>query len=184
VDNATVRDALLVVRCQIGERAAFHALIARWARPLHDFVRRSGGDHADLADVTQEIWIKVLRRIHKLENAEQFRSWLFTIAHRTVMDRFRKLYAEPQFDDVDLAEPIDECPATIDEAELAALDREMLRLPRRAREVLTLFYIEELSLAEVAAILSVPVGTVKSRLFNGRKLLRNNIVSTLTQGEA
>jgi RNA polymerase sigma-70 factor (ECF subfamily) len=61
------------------------------------------------------------------------------------------------------------------EGELAAVEHELARLPVTEREVLTLFYLRELSLAEVAEVLDVPVGTVKSRLFRARQLLRRGL---------
>jgi RNA polymerase sigma-70 factor (ECF subfamily) len=73
-----------------------------------------------------------------------------------------------------------ELPAAVDapddvEADLATVERELARLPVVEREVLTLFYLRELSLGEVADVLGVPAGTVKSRLFRARKLLRREI---------
>ena len=68
------------------------------------------------------------------------------------------------------------------EADLATVERELARLPLVEREVLTLFYLRELSLGDVAEVLGVPVGTVKSRLFRARKLLRREIERTPGSG--
>jgi RNA polymerase sigma-70 factor (ECF subfamily) len=95
------------------------------------------------------------------------------------MDRLRTQYAAPTVTDINEIElpAADEAPDGI-EADLAAVERELARLPLLEREVLTLFYLRELSLGDVAEVLGVPVGTVKSRLFRARKLLRREIERT------
>jgi RNA polymerase sigma-70 factor (ECF subfamily) len=95
------------------------------------------------------------------------------------MDRLREQYAAPKVTDIDEIElpAADDAPDGV-EADLATVERELARLPLVEREVLTLFYLQELSLGDVAEVLGVPVGTVKSRLFRARKLLRNEIERT------
>ena len=91
------------------------------------------------------------------------------------MDRLREQYATPVLGDVDLTTlAADDAPDDV-EADLSTAERELARLPVIEREVLTLFYLKELSLEEVADVLGVPVGTVKSRLFRARRLLRHEI---------
>jgi RNA polymerase sigma-70 factor (ECF subfamily) len=97
---------------------------------------------------------------------------LFGIARRVLMDRLRREYAAPPAADVDLGTLAAE-PESIDsEADLASLEAALDTLPVIERDVLTLFYLRDLSLAELADALSVPVGTIKSRLFRARKMLR------------
>ena len=87
------------------------------------------------------------------------------------MDRLRDRYARPTEGDIDLSSlPAgDDTPGLHED--LASLEHELSRLPVVEREVLTLFYLRELSLAEVAGVLEIPVGTVKSRLSRGREAL-------------
>ena len=171
-------DELLVVRCQLGERAAFDQLIARWHRPLWRYARNLAGSDAGADDATQEVWLRALRGIARLRTGAALRPWLFGIARRVLMDRLRDLYATPpapaDFDPDDLA--AQECDDALDlELELAALLRELALLPPIENEVLTLFYLRELSLDDVTQVLGIPVGTVKSRLFRARKLLRHQL---------
>jgi RNA polymerase sigma factor (sigma-70 family) len=170
-------DELLAIRCQLGEPAAFDALIARWHEPLWKYLRRLTGDDDAAAEAVQEVWLRVLRGMPRLREAGRLRAWLFGIARRVAMDRLRVKYAEPVLvsaDDVEIEGAADT--ADLDE-ELALLHEELGRLPVAEREVVALFYLQELTLAEVAEICGIPVGTVKSRLFRARRLLRNQLVS-------
>lgn len=170
-------DELLVVRCQLGERPAFDELIERWHQPLWKYVRRVTGDDDAAHDAVQDVWLRVLRGIARLRDGSKLRAWLFGIAHRVVMDRLRSQYASPTVEGVDIASIAADERATDLDDDIASLHHELTRLPVTEREVLTLFYLRELSLAEVAEALDIPVGTVKSRLFRARQLLRHELES-------
>jgi RNA polymerase sigma-70 factor (ECF subfamily) len=172
----TRADELLAVRCQLGERAAFDELIARWHEPLWRYLRRLANRDDVAADLAQDTWIRVLRGIAKLREPASLRAWLFGIARRAAMDRFRSEYARPVHSDADLdslaAPPTDEPEL---EADLTELDAAMSTLSIGDREVLTLFYLRELSIDEMASLLGTPTGTVKSRLFRARHALRGGL---------
>lgn len=167
-------DALLAVRCQLGEREAFDELIRRWAMPLRRYVGRVAGN-ADADELVQDIWLRVLQGIGRLQDPAKIRAWLFGIAHRRLMDRFRERYAEPLEADTSADELASESINPDRELEARELERGLEQLPPPERAVLSLFYLEELSLTEVAQVLAVPVGTIKSRLFRARKLLRQQL---------
>jgi RNA polymerase sigma-70 factor (ECF subfamily) len=173
-DNGT-RDELLAVRCQLGERAAFDDLIERWHAPLWTYVRRVTGDEDAAREVVQDVWIRVIRGIPKLRDASKLRAWLFGIARRTVMDRLRDRYASPLETDVDVSEMPADTYSTHEEHDLERLEGALARLPTVERDVLTLFYLEDLSLGDIGEALGVPVGTVKSRLFRARRMLRQEM---------
>ena len=174
---AALADELLAIRCQLGERVALDTLIARWHPPLWRYARNLSGSEAGADDATQEVWLRVLRSLARLREPAKLRSWLFGIAHRVLMDRLRALYKQPAAADEEIDQlPADE-PSDEHELELASMLDELARLPLIENEVLTLFYLRELSLDEVAAVLGVPTGTVKSRLFRARKLLRHQLLS-------
>jgi RNA polymerase sigma factor (sigma-70 family) len=168
-------DEWLVVRCQLGERPAFDELIQRWHEPLWKYVRRLTGDDEAARDTTQDVWLRVLRGIGRLRDGSKLRPWLFGIARRAVMDRLREQYATPLAGDVDVTAIAAADPPIELEEELRTMQQELSRLPVIEREALTLFYLQELSLVEVAEVLGVPVGTVKSRLFRARHLLRREL---------
>lgn len=169
-------DELLAIRCQLGEPDAFDALVHRWHAPLTGYARHVLGRDDRLDDVVQDIWLRVLRALPQLRDAARFRAWLFGIVRRSVMDALRRRYAEPEpvpLDETQVAATDD---ADDDRAEAIALMRERLGLlPAAEREVLDLFYLQSLSQAQIAEVCEIPVGTVKSRLFRARRLLRHDL---------
>lgn len=172
-------DEYLAVRCQLGERAAFDELIERWHEPLFKYIRRLASDDDSAREIVQDVWLRVLRGIGKLRDGTRLRPWLFGIARRALTDQLRARYAQPSSADIDLgdiAADVDQGGIEIEE-EVQAMERQLTLLPRTEREVLTLFYLRELSLEQVAEVLDVPAGTVKSRLFRARHMLRRRIDS-------
>jgi RNA polymerase sigma-70 factor (ECF subfamily) len=121
----------------------------------------------------QEAWLRVLRGIARLRDPERLRAWLFGITRRVVMDRLRASYSEPAMvaiEDVDIAEDARDLADDV-----SAMHEELNQLPLLEREALVLFYLRELTLAELADVLGVPIGTIKSRLFRARHSLRSQL---------
>ncbi|MFI6534441.1 RNA polymerase sigma factor [Nonomuraea sp. NPDC050547] len=164
-------DELLVVRCQLGERDALAELVRTWHGPVWTYVRRMlDAERAD--DVTQEVWVAVLRGLPRLKEPGRFAPWLFTIARRSVADRLRAEYAQPPPESQPPGPQGDVFEAALDRAELVDA---LAALPVRERDVLALFYLEDFSLEDCAQICGVPVGTVKSRLNRARRLLSEHL---------
>jgi RNA polymerase sigma-70 factor, ECF subfamily len=137
----------------------------------------------DAEDVAQEALIRAYRRFHALRNRESFRAWLVRTAWRLALDRRRGDQRRLRRD----AAPVNYAtvvPSVIDEA-LASERANQLwqaidRLPEKLRLVVVLAAIQEADLAEVAKLLGVPEGTVKSRLFQARRQLREHLQWTRT----
>jgi RNA polymerase sigma factor (sigma-70 family) len=167
-------DELLVVRCQLGEPEAFDALVLRWHPPLSRYIQSLLPRDNSADDVVQELWIGVLRGIPRLRVPEALAPWLFSIARRAVMNRLRHRYGSAL--EVPLTAPDDfpaeEAADDAAEADWAAIEANLDKLPVIDREVLMLFYLKEMSLQELSAVLGVPVGTVKSRLHRARRQMR------------
>ncbi len=168
-----IRHELLAIRCQLGEPAALAELVRTWERRLFFYARRMLGEEAEAWQVMQEVWVAVLSQIGRLSDPARLPMWLYAITRNTLMSHLRGRYAErrrvePQGaeEPADLDDPIDRF--TDAEAVYAGL----ARLPLVDREVLTLFFLEDLSIAEVAEVLAIPPGTVKSRLYKARRALR------------
>ena len=176
-DKRVLEDEWIAVRCQLGERAAFDELIHRWHGPIWQYVQRLCDDDDAAHDIAQDIWLRVLRGIGRLRDPAKLRAWLFGIAHRTWIDTLRKKYAvaAADIDRADRHETADPMAPDELEQELVAMEEELSRLPPIEREALTLFYLRELSLQEIAQALDIPVGTVKSRLHRARRMLRREL---------
>jgi RNA polymerase sigma-70 factor (ECF subfamily) len=173
------RDAWLAVRCQLGEREAFDALIDRWHAPLWTYARRLTGSDDAAHEAVQDAWLRILRGLPQLRDAGRLRPWLFGIMRRTLMDRLGGHYAAARVaGDVDPDTVATEPEVGDPEADEAAVHTALAALPLVEREALTLVYLHELALAEVAGLLAVPVGTVKSRLHRARRMLRQALTAT------
>ncbi len=180
-NNNTMSDELLVVRCQLGEPLAFDELVERWHPRLWGYVRHLAPDRGVAEEVIQEVWLRILRGMPGLRDGSRLVPWMHRIARNITMDRLRDGYAAPQTVDLDPDQVEVQSPLTAVDVDRGALQRGLLSLPLIEREVLTLFYLQELRLSEVAEILSIPTGTVKSRLFRARGLLRKTL-GTLPEG--
>jgi RNA polymerase sigma-70 factor (ECF subfamily) len=127
---------------------------------------------AEADDVAQEVWLAVVRGLPRLRQPDRFAPWLFRIARRQVVNRLRAEYATPEVaGDTERAGP-DTSDAVVDRADVEA---GLAGLPAVEREVLILFYLQDLSLEACAEICAVPAGTVKSRLNRARRLLRDQL---------
>jgi RNA polymerase sigma-70 factor (ECF subfamily) len=142
-----------------------------WERSLFYYLRRLAPSEADAWDLLQETWLKVFRSIKTLRDPRALPAFLYTTARNAAVTRLRirTLEQDPQADAQDA--PANDCAfLAFDDAEQVhhALDR----LPLPQREALTLYFLEELSIDDIAAVLGVPVGTVKSRLHYGKQAIR------------
>ncbi len=168
-------DELLVIRCQLGEPEAFDALVLRWHTPLSRYIKGLLPSDSLADDVTQEVWLGILRGIPRLREPAALVPWIFGIARRTVMSRLRNKYAssaEIQVESLDTLEGPDIGDAADDAFDWSRVEQQLSRLQVIDREVLVLFYLKEMSLLEIAAVLHIPAGTVKSRLHRARTQLR------------
>ena len=170
-------DALLAVRCQLGEADAFDELVRRFHPALATYARRLTGSDDAAADAVQEMWLRVIRALPRLREPQRLRAWLFGIAHRTLMDRFRQVYANAEVTGIDLADTAAQPEDLTAEERSAAVEHALNTVPLLEREILTLFYLQELSLLDISQALDVPIGTVKSRLFRARRSLRAAMTS-------
>lgn len=169
-----IRDELLVSRCQRRDQAAWEELVERWNGRLLYYLRRVIDDEQEAWNALQEVWIKALRGIRSLRDKRRLAPWLYSIAHHTAMSHYRKRYTRleqneaVQIDGLGDAGPSND--VRFENAELVHFGLGQLGIAQR--EILTLYFLEDLSTAEIAKVLGIPAGTVKSRLFKARHDLR------------
>ncbi len=156
----------LVLRAQSGDREAFDALLREIGPPLLRYATRVTGDAALAEDVVQETMILIVRKIGWLTDPGLFKAWAFRIASR---EAFRLLKKRRVHDDVgEVATELVEPDPWLRDRLLASVER----LSPASRAVITLHYLEEMPLAQVADVLDLGLGTVKSRLAYGLAQLR------------
>ena len=173
--DAEDRLQALVRRCQYGERAAFEELFKQFQPKLKYYVRRLDGvtDHTD--DVLQDIWIKVIRGIRSLKDEQAFIAWLYTIVRNEVYSRARmkdpfiELTSEPPEPATGNNEP------SFTDEDAARIHQALGSLKARHREVLTLSFLEDLPHKQIAEILGIRDGTVKSRIYHAKQALRKEL---------
>lgn len=165
---------------QRGNQMALARLVERHHSLLLGFLyRMTGGDRALAEDLVQESFVRVLRGITYYQYPRPFKPWLYTVATHLARDYYKQAemrHTLSMSDDVPELET--DAPETLLllDSEARQVAAAITRLPDHQREVLILRYYQELSLLEIAEIVDVPVGTVKSRLSLGLKRLREWVV--------
>jgi RNA polymerase sigma-70 factor (ECF subfamily) len=166
----------LVERARSGSKEAFGRLVERYGDLVYSLSLRVVRD-ADMAkDLSQETFVKAFSKIHTLRSVHAFSSWLCSIARRTALDYVRKGKREL----TGLDRVLELQSATEDDDPMLTpgsqiLEDALYKLGERDRQLLTLAYFEELSLAEVGKILDIPEGNVRVYLYRARKRLRKNL---------
>jgi len=157
-------------------------LIEQYQFRLFRYLVYITGDKARAEDFFQETWIRVLERGHQYDGKSKFEAWLFAIARHLVIDwqRTKKAQSLDALTDPELEKPL-QIPSENEPSPLhqvLAQEREedvqasLEKIPAIYREVLVLRFQEELQIEEMAGVLSIPVSTVKSRLYRGLDALR------------
>lgn len=159
-----------MTRCQRGDRDAFEGIVRLWEQPLFYYLRRLGPSEADTWDLLQETWLRVFRAMGSLRDPRALPAFLYTTARNTAISRLR--LRESEFAPADREDAsAHECAfIAFDDAEQVHHALDQLPLPQR--EAVTLYFLEDLSIDEIARVLGVPVGTVKSRLHYGKQAIR------------
>ena len=169
--------AWLVLQAQSGDRAALEALLETVQGPLHRYVLGLTGDRSVADDVLQETLVRIYRKLQWLDDPALFRPWAYRIASREAfrsLGRRRRLQ-EREVDDSAL-DPVPDIRTTVPEP--ADLERLIAHASPASRAVLLLHYQDDLTIEEVAAVLGISAGTVKSRLAYGLRRLRQTITRT------
>ncbi|MBI3945299.1 MAG: sigma-70 family RNA polymerase sigma factor [Armatimonadetes bacterium] len=183
-----VADLLLVERCKQDDTDAYEVLVDRYRNKILNYVARFSGA-ADAEDLTQEVFIKAYLAIRKFQGKSSFQTWLYRIANNVCVDRYRRssrdriAYSLDDPVETEDGEVAREIPDWSGDPEGVAQSRELqalvqqtlLTLSDKLRSVVILHDLEGMPYDEIAETLQIPVGTVKSRLFNARMELRNKL---------
>jgi RNA polymerase sigma-70 factor (ECF subfamily) len=176
-------DELTLRRAQRGDERAWRDLIARYQQPVHALIWRLlvGRARHRVEDLTQETFVRVLGALSRFDPAgpASLSTWILTIATRLTLNEMRR--PEPVVLDVELP-AADRADAAAERARLgAAIATGMAALPDAQRAVLVLREYHDLDYAEIADVLELDVGTVKSRLSRARAALREHLRSAMPE---
>jgi len=191
-------EQLLIERCKVGDQAAFASLVNLHQDYVYNLAYRILQNHEEADDATQEAFVKIWQALPNFRGEAKFSTWLYRIVHNLCLNRLRSAKSAPQTVSVEFnwhdegereiianlpGDPIDDPALRFDSAEQRKLLwREVDKLPAKYRSIITLYYAQEFSYEEIAAVLEVPVGTVKTHLYRAKAQLRDKLKELTSQG--
>jgi RNA polymerase sigma-70 factor (ECF subfamily) len=176
--SATENDEGSLVAAALGGRPdAFGTLVERYDRAVYHLCLRTVRDPEEARDCTQEAFFKAFRSLATFKPGAKFSTWIFSIAYHACCDRLsrRKRYSSEEPPEYADAAP---GPASLAERadEARTLRLAIDGLPEKYRTVITLYHLQGRQYEEIAQVLNVPLGTVKTHLFRAKELLRKKLV--------
>ena len=195
-----VEEASIVAELKAGSEPAYAWLIQHYHQPVYSLVYRMVNDAADAADTTQEVFLKVFRGIKRFNGQSSLKTWIYRIAVHEACNR-KRWWFRHKSREVSLEAPVneqsehapyrgedsleDDSPSPFEQ--LATLEvrerveQELSRIAEPFRTTVILRDIEELSYEEIAEVMQVSLGTVKSRLTRGRQALKERLAKCMDE---
>ena len=178
----------VIERARRGDHAAFRRVVERYQAGVFKLAFKMTSDRAEAADLTQEAFLRIFRFFHKFDPRYPLSPWLYKVATNVVLNRLKARRPPPVSLDAagqdGPAEPAASAPPALDtlaQKELHQVVREAVtELKPNHRAAVTLFYLEELSIREVADALDVPQATAKVWLFRGRQALKDKLANAVS----
>ena len=169
-------DAALVLECRAGNRRAFERLLARYERPIFNAAYRILHHREDATDVTQTVFLRAYEHFDRFDPGQRFFSWIYRIAVNEALDLSNsRRRSEPVAEEIASDRPGPDRVAQDDQMD-EGMQSALMAIPVNYRTLVVLKHVQDCSYEEIAAILEVPVKTVKSRLFTARQALRQVLV--------
>ena len=190
----SAEESLFVLRLQANEDAAYDELVRTYHSSIYQVAFRMLGDTADASEVVQEIFLKVFRHIGGFKSEAALKTWIFRIAFSEILNRLRWWKRRYRFSTVSIDEPANgngdahyladskPSPEAILESKEQehAIQRALSKLSSDHRSIIVLRDIEGFTYTEIAEVLGVSVGTVKSRLARARADLKKSLMRYLS----
>ncbi len=174
-------DEELVVSVVQGDKELFGELIDRYEPKLTRYVRRFTQQTEDVSDIMQIVFIKAYTNLQSFDSNRSFNSWIYRIAHNESVNHLKKRGNEKvSFIDFDTFFPHPFAQEEADKLSLSREDKEQLenslsKISPKYREVLVLYYYDELSYQEIADVLHIPIATVGVRIKRGKESLHKEL---------
>lgn len=177
IDSLTISDEVLARKVQQGDTEAFGALVERYEAKLLRYGSKFLSDRDDITDLVQDAFVRAYQNIQSFDVSMRFSPWMYRIAHNEFVSALRRRSRSPVISidfDALVSHPAydDPAPREREQKEMRAfIEKGLEKIGAKYREVLVLYYLEELSYREIADVLQVPVSTVGIRLKRGKEAL-------------
>ena len=184
----SAEEKALIERCKRGDLAAFNDLVRKYEKQVYNFAYRLTGNYDDANDVAQDAFLRVFNAIGTFRGDASFSTWLFRITTNVFLDERKRARAHPQasLDEYlelgessvtrQIEDPSPTPEAVLEESERAQLLQKAVEdLPENQRAMVTLYHGQQKSYEEIAEIMDLPIGTVKSRLNRARLALKEKL---------
>jgi RNA polymerase sigma-70 factor, ECF subfamily len=188
-------DSALVAGLRAGEECAYETLIRRFEQPVYNLVSRLVDNPADAADVTQEVFLKVFRKVSGFRSESSLKTWIYRIAVNEARNqrrwflrhRGKEIGLEPGESDTQgpqdwLSDPgRSPFQSAVDQETHALIESALQKVSPNYRAAVVLREVEDLSYEEISQVLEVSLGTVKSRILRGRESLRKHLLDRMRE---
>jgi len=171
-DHAHLLDAYLVASARAGSREAFERLVTNWHPRLLAHAVRLTGEREIARDAVQVAWGEIVRGLGGLRDEQAFAAWAYRIVSRSCAGEIKGKVRRRELAAAVKQEPQQTFTEPVEPGDGSALRRAIRALPPGERAAIALYHFEEMSVAQTAVALNVPVGTAKTRLMNARRKLR------------
>jgi RNA polymerase sigma-70 factor, ECF subfamily len=173
-----------VERVLAGDVEAFAGIVQRWERPLVNLAYRFCRDRGRAEEMAQEAFLRAFRKLSYWRHDAVFSSWLFALAANLYRSELRRIPMRtvPLEDILEPKDPRPSQPGLEEEQRDRAVRNAVARLPARYRDAVVVFYFQEMDVDSAARSLGLSQGTLKSRLFRAREILRNKLPRLLLEG--
>ncbi len=168
-------DEFLILESQSGNPRALAHLAARWHSRLLYRARAHVGDHDGAQEVAQESWLAIVKGLERLKDPARFSTWSYRIVQNKAADWIRRNQRRRQHEVETEQEPAALTPTESARPESLSLRTAIQGLPPDQQRAIELYYLEELAVLEIADLLQIAEGTVKSRLFHARRQLKQTL---------
>jgi RNA polymerase sigma-70 factor, ECF subfamily len=178
----------LIERCRGGDRTAFADLVDRYKTMVFTLVDRMIGDKAPVEDLAQEVFVRVYQGLPGFRGDARLSTWIYRIAYNVCVAELERAQHRVEFVSIDprgdaegprldLQDERQDPEAILSRIDVSATVQKLLdRLPPRSKALLSLYYMQELSYEEIAAVMALPLGTVKAHLHRAKQALRDIMV--------
>jgi len=182
-----MNDEYLILEIKKGNRQAFRYLVDKYNNLVWHLILRMVSQYEDAEDLSQEVFLRVYRDIHKFRGESKLSTWIGSIAYNAATDylrkRGRKQKVMVDYNDIipdirtdDIATPLEELSREDTKKMIHVI---IERMPVQFRTVITLYHLEQFSYAEITEVTGMPEGTVKSYISRGRAFIKEKLVAMI-----